>query len=78
MADLHRPRTVVRADALAARLFQDAILTGLPGRAEWRGLAAESFDAAAEFMREAARRNPLTGEPLNEGLPADVEEAVRG
>lgn len=72
MTSQERPKTAVRADVLAAKLFQDTMADC--GNVPLRDLAAASFDAAAEFMREAARRNPLTGELLNEGLPPDVEE----
>jgi hypothetical protein len=70
-------QTVVRADVLAAKLFHGAAMDQRAGEA-WRELAAASFEAAAEFVREAARRNSLTGETLNDGLPADVEEPAVG
>jgi hypothetical protein len=71
-------RTVVRADVLAARLFHGAAAMDQRAGEAWRELAAASFEAAAEFVREAARRNSLTGETLNDGLPADVEEPAVG
>ena len=82
MTSHERPRTVVRADVLAARLFQDAVAhsRGTVAPHRLRDIAAESYDNAAIFVRETARRDPLTGElsALRDGLPADVEESARG
>jgi hypothetical protein len=60
----------VRADVLASRIYQDAIMSDpyTPANtAEW------ALDVAAIFMRRLALRDPETCEPKHAGLPVDDE-----
>jgi hypothetical protein len=73
----------MRVDLLAAGIYERAVVAA----AEWNSFdlseeqlkeaAVGSWNAAAVFIAEASRRDPLTGERNHSDLPADDGEGER-